>query len=63
MSVGSLTRSTAAVKGHSPEYTETLEFFFVAPQLEDEDTCINFEVRDISFIDDVKVRDQLRRAA
>ena len=63
VSVGSLTRSTAAIKGASPEYEETLEFFFVAPQLEDEDTAISFEVRDISFLDDVKVRGSTSRAA
>ena len=56
MTCGGLTRSTAAVKGGSPHYAETLEFFFVAPQVQDEDTCIELEVRDISFLDDVKVR-------
>lgn len=47
--------ATAAVKGDEPQYDETLEFFLVAPQLEDGELAIQIEVRDIHMADDVKV--------
>ena len=47
--------TTCAAKGEEPEWNETLEFFLVAPQLEQEELCIEIEVRDIHMLDDVKV--------
>ena len=46
---GGMTRSTAASKGASPEYTETLEYFLVAPQVQAEDADVSLEVRSASW--------------
>ena len=55
MTVDARTLATAAVKGDEPQYDETLEFFLVAPQLEQNELSVQIEVRDIHMRDDVKV--------